>query len=79
MLYNRAWALLKRDQDGDRMEALRFAEQSRNFFHIMGDVASVKFVEAFIDKNNLDCGCGYDMPIKALACIRLENMVEYYC
>ena len=28
---------------------------------------------------NLDCGCGYDMPIKALACIRLEDMVEYYC
>ena len=27
---------------------------------------------------NLDCGCGYDMPIKALACIRLEDMVEYY-
>lgn len=29
----------------------------------------------FID---IDCGCGYDMPIKALACIRLEDMVEYY-
>ena len=28
---------------------------------------------------NLDCGNGYDMPIKALACIRLEDMVEYYC
>ena len=28
---------------------------------------------------NLDCGCGYDMPIKALACIRLDDMVEYYC
>ena len=27
---------------------------------------------------NLDCGCGYDMPIKALAYIRLEDMVEYY-
>lgn len=27
---------------------------------------------------NLDCGCGYDMPIKALACIRIEDMVEYY-
>lgn len=27
---------------------------------------------------NLDCGCGADMPIKALACIRLEDMVEYY-
>ena len=29
----------------------------------------------FID---IDCGCGYDMPIKALACIRLEDMLEYY-
>ena len=28
---------------------------------------------------NIDCGCGYDMPIKALACIRLEDMIEYYC
>lgn len=28
---------------------------------------------------NIDCGCGYEMPIKALACIRLEDMVEYYC
>lgn len=27
---------------------------------------------------NLDYGCGYDMPIKALTCIRLEDMVEYY-
>ena len=27
---------------------------------------------------NMDCGSGYDKPIKALACIRLEDMVEYY-
>lgn len=27
---------------------------------------------------NIDCGCGYDMPIKALACIRLDDMVEFY-
>lgn len=27
---------------------------------------------------NIDCGCGYDIPIKALACIRLEDIVEYY-
>lgn len=26
----------------------------------------------------IDCGCGYDMSIKALACIRLDDMVEYY-
>lgn len=27
---------------------------------------------------NIDCGCGYDMPIKALACLRLEDMQEFY-
>lgn len=27
---------------------------------------------------NLDCGCGYDMPIKALACLELESMREIY-
>ena len=27
---------------------------------------------------NIDCGCGYDMPIKALACLRLEDFQEFY-
>jgi len=27
---------------------------------------------------NLDCGCGYNMPIKALACLRLEDLQEFY-
>jgi len=27
---------------------------------------------------NLDCGCGYDMPIKALACLRLDDLAEFY-
>ena len=27
---------------------------------------------------NIDCGCGYDMPIKALACLRLEDLSEFY-
>ena len=27
---------------------------------------------------NLDCGCGTDMSIKSLACLRLEDMQEYY-
>lgn len=26
---------------------------------------------------NIDCGCGYDMLIEALACIRLDDMVEF--
>ncbi|MBQ9149021.1 MAG: fructose-bisphosphatase class III [Oscillospiraceae bacterium] len=29
----------------------------------------------FID---IDCGCGYDMSVKALACLRLEDMKEFY-
>ena len=29
----------------------------------------------FID---IDCGCGYDMPIKTLSCLCLENMLEFY-
>lgn len=29
----------------------------------------------FID---IDCGCGYSMPIRALACLRLEDMMEFY-
>ncbi len=27
---------------------------------------------------NIDCGCGYDMPVKALACLRLEDAREFY-
>jgi transcriptional regulator with XRE-family HTH domain len=54
VLYNRAWVLVKRNQEGDRTNALIFAKQSCNFFQIMGDAESVKFVQAFIEKNNLD-------------------------
>ena len=27
---------------------------------------------------NLDCACGYDMPIKSLACLRLDDLTEFY-
>jgi len=40
-----------------------------------GEYLKILHAPGFI---NLDCGCGYNMPIKALACIRLEDMVEYY-
>ncbi len=40
-----------------------------------GEHLKILHAPAFI---NLDCGCGYDMLIKALACIRLEDMREYY-
>ena len=31
-----------------------------------------------VDAAVLDCGCGYDIPIKALTCLRLEDMHEFY-
>lgn len=40
-----------------------------------GEHLKIYYGPWFID---IDCGCGYDMPIKALACIRLEDMQEYY-
>lgn len=27
---------------------------------------------------DIDCGCGYDIPDKALACLRLEDLEEFY-
>lgn len=27
---------------------------------------------------NLDCACGYDIPIKSLACLRLDDLTEFY-
>lgn len=27
---------------------------------------------------DIDCGCGHRLPIKALACLRLEDMAEFY-
>ncbi len=35
----------------------------------------VAHTPGFID---IDCGCGHNMPIKTLACLRLEDMEEYY-
>ncbi len=40
-----------------------------------GEHLRVTHTPGFID---IDCGCGYDIPIKALACIRLEDMAEAY-
>jgi len=39
------------------------------------DHLRVTHTPGFID---IDCGCGHNMPIKALACLRLEDMVETY-
>ena len=40
-----------------------------------GEHLRIFHAEGFID---IDRGCGHSYPIKALACIRMENMVEYY-
>ncbi len=40
-----------------------------------GDHPKILHAPGFID---IDCCCGYDMPGKALACIRLEDMEEFY-
>ncbi len=40
-----------------------------------GEHLHVAHTPGFID---IDCGCGHNMPIKALACLRLEDMKEYY-
>ncbi len=40
-----------------------------------GEHLCVTHTPGFID---IDCGCGHNIPIKALACLRLENMEEYY-
>ena len=40
-----------------------------------GDHVRILHRPGFID---LDCGCGYDTPAKALSCLRLEDMAEFY-
>lgn len=40
-----------------------------------GEHLRICHAEGFID---IDCGCGHSYPIKALACIRLEDLIEYY-
>lgn len=40
-----------------------------------GEHMRICHAPGFID---IDCGCGYDIPAKALACLRLEDMAEYY-
>jgi len=42
---------------------------------VKGKHLSVMHTPEFID---IDCGCGHGIPIKALACLRLEDMVETY-
>lgn len=46
-----------------------------NAIEAKGEHLHVAHTPGFID---IDCGCGHNTPIKALACLRLEDMEEYY-
>lgn len=52
-------------------EQIRFEKD----LEVRKDHLRVTHTPSFID---IDCGCGHDIPIKALACIRLEDMAETY-
>ena len=52
-------------------ERIDFATDLEN----RGEHLKIYHGPGFID---VDCGCGYDMPIKKLACIRLDDMREFY-
>lgn len=49
----------------------QYAEELEN----RGEHLRICHAPGFLD---IDCCCGYDLPIKALACIRLEDMEEFY-
>lgn len=40
-----------------------------------GEHLEICHAPGFID---IDCGCGHSISIKALACLRLEDMIEFY-
>ena len=51
LLYNRAWALMSRNREGDRSSAAHAIKQARDFFQIMADSISLSFVNSFIEKH----------------------------
>ncbi len=55
----------------DEQEQINFEIETAS----KGEHLRVTHTPGFID---IDCGCGHNMPIKALACIRLEDMAEAY-
>lgn len=54
-------------------------EEARNAYvqevEARGDHLRICHTEGFMD---IDCGCGHVSSVKALACIRLEDMAEFY-
>lgn len=55
----------------DENERIRFALNMEE----RGEHLRICHTPGFVD---IDCGCGSDMPIKMLACLRLEDMKEFY-
>ena len=53
-LYNRAWALLQRNRDGDREAATYTAIQARSFFQLMDDSINEAAINRLIASNSLD-------------------------
>lgn len=43
--------------------------------NVLGEHMKIFHGEGFLD---IDCCCGYDIPAAALACIRLEDLEEFY-
>ena len=66
---HRAYEGAESDQAGGEEDRFRYGSGGQ------GEHLKIYHGQGFID---IDCGCGYDMPIKNLACIRLEDMFEYY-
>lgn len=59
-------ALLR--DDADQESYFRMLEATRDHMHILR-------TPSYID---IDCGCGYDVPGASLACLRLDDMAEFY-
>lgn len=56
-----------RDDDGEEVYNRELAAR--------GEKLKICHAPGYID---IDCGCGYDIPTKALACLRLEDFAEFY-
>ncbi len=56
---------------GEEQEQIHFEME----IEAQGEHLHVAHTPGFVD---IDCGCGHKIPIKALACLRLEDMEEYY-
>lgn len=60
--------LLRYDTDREREFYFRMLEAT-------GDHMQILHTPDYID---IDCGCGYNVPGAKLACLRLDDMMEFY-